>query len=147
MSDFSIPSKRHDFSALCKQCEAEVDTAAKAAAEVAAQTIEPVETQPVSVGIHDVDVKPRGNFSTLGELRDIPEHFPKVVELFRRTLDSCYNGIDINLRQYKPSMVSDEHTAILRAMIEQSYKETLEVFDEFMTRTYANRTIQKNEEE
>ena len=143
VADFNIPSKHRAFSALCKQCEAEVAATAKEAERVAVATDEPVLI--VTAAERTVET-PRGHFSTLGELRDIPEHFPKVAELFRRTLDACYNGVDINLRQYKPSMVSEENTAALRAMIVSSFEETLEVFDSFITRTYGNRTAEKNEE-
>lgn len=136
VADFNIPSKHRAFSALCKQCEAEVAATAKEAERVASSTSEPAVTMPVPEATEAHKLK--RNFSTLGELRDLPEYFPKVAELFRRTLDSCYNGIDINLRQYKPSMVSEENTACLRAMIVSSFEETLEVFDSFIARTYGD---------
>ena len=41
---FSIPSNRHGFSSLCKDCEKEISAAAKAAAEVASATTAKVET-------------------------------------------------------------------------------------------------------
>lgn len=141
ITEFSIPSNRRGFSSICKDCTAEIKNAAKLAVEAAAAPLDSVEDEPIPSKAEPVNTvtyepKPHGNFSTLGELRDTPEHFPKVAELFRRTLDSCYNGIDINLRQYKPSMVNEENTKTLRAMIEASFMETLEVFDNYIAVNY-----------
>ena len=61
-----------------------------------------------------------------------------MVEIFRRTLDSCVNGIDYDQRQYKPSMVSAAHTAYLRGMIETAYQETLALFDDFIADNYGD---------
>lgn len=139
MSEFDIPSHNKGFTSICKSCEARSEQAAKDARAVSRTTTEPVVTLPVSEIDSETDAKPHGNFSTLGELRDTPEHFPKVIEIFRRTLDCCVNGIDYDQRQYKPSMVSAEHTAQLRGMIDEAYAETRAIFDRFIADTYGDR--------
>lgn len=48
VSAFSIPSNRHGFSSLCRDCEKEISAAAKAAAEIASATTAKVETHPVN---------------------------------------------------------------------------------------------------
>lgn len=113
VSDFNIPSKRHDFSALCKKCEAEVDAAAKAAAEVAAHTTEPVETQPLP-GMAMYKGAP---IHVATPLPDEPDMFKHIMDLVKFAGDSFLANIKTAMRLYTGGMASETNNdAILELL-------------------------------
>ena len=128
VSDFNIPSNRHGFSALCKQCEAEVDAAAKAAAEVAAQTTEPVETQPVSsmamLDGHPIHVgKP---------LPDEPDMFKHVLDMLQLSASGYIANVKSAMKLYTNGMASEENDQALRLLLTQVGKQSLEIYNNRM---------------
>ncbi len=113
LTAFNIPSKRHDFSALCKQREAEVDATAKAAAEVATHTTAPVETQPVP-GMAMYKGAPI-HVST--PLPDEPDMFKHIVDLVKFAGDSFLANTKTAMRLYTGGMASEANDeAILQLL-------------------------------
>ena len=102
VSAFNIPSNRHGFSALCKQCEVEVEAAAKAAAEVASQTTAPVETQPVP-GMVMYKGAP---IHVTTPLPDEPDMFAHIVDLVKFAGDGFLANVKTAMRLYTGGMAS-----------------------------------------
>ena len=128
VTEFSIPSKCRDFSALCKQCEAEVESAAKAAAEVASQTTEPVETQPVSsmamLDGHPIHVgKP---------LPDEPDMFKHVLDMLQLSASGYIANVKSAMKLYTNGMASEENDHALRLLLTQIGKQSLEIYNNRM---------------
>lgn len=128
VSDFNIASNRHDFSSLCKQCEAEVNAAAKAAAGVAVQTTEPVETQPVSsmamLDGHPIHVgKP---------LPDEPDMFKHVLDMLRLSASGYIANVKSAMKLYTNGMASEDNDQALRLVLAQVAKQSLEIYDDRM---------------
>lgn len=128
VSAFNIPSNRHGFSALCKQCEAEVDAASKAAAEVASQTTEPVETQPVSsmamLDGHPIHVgKP---------LPDEPDMFKHVLDMLQLSASGYIANVKSAMKLYTNGMASEENDQALRLLLTQVGKQSLEIYNNRM---------------
>ena len=113
VSAFNIPSNCHGFSALCKQCETEVEAAAKAAAEVASQTTTPVETQPVP-GLVMYKGAP---IHVTTPLPDEPDMFAHIIDLVKFAGDSFLANIKTAMRLYTGGMTSESNNeAILELM-------------------------------
>lgn len=128
ITDFNIPSNRHGFSAMCKQCEAEVESAAKAAAEVASQTTEPVETQPVSsmamLDGHPIHVgKP---------LPDEPDMFKHVLDMLQLSASGYIANVKSAMKMYTNGMASEENDQALRLLLTQVGKQSLEIYNNRM---------------
>lgn len=114
VSDFNIPSNRHGFSALCKRCEAEVESAAKAAAEVAAHTTDPVETQPVP-GMAMYKGAP---IHVATPLPDEPDMFKHIMDLVKFAGDSFLANIKTAMRLYTGGMASDTNNESILQLLE-----------------------------
>lgn len=128
VSDFHIPSNRHGFSALCKQCESEVDKAAKAAAEVAAQTTEPVETQPMPAPISARDPCPiPGMVMYKGApihvrtaLPDEPGMFAHIIDLVQFASDAFLANIRTAMELYTSGMASEANTEAIINLLDNT---------------------------
>jgi len=112
MSEFSIPSNAHGFSPLCKDCEMEISSASKAAAEVASKTTAPVETQPIP-NITSMVMHKGHPIHVATDLPDTPDMFQTVAKLLKYTGEEYLLGITATLRRYTGSMVSDVNTEAL----------------------------------
>ncbi len=128
MASFSIPSNRRGFSALCKQCEAEVDAVVKAAAEVASQTTELVETQPVSsmamLDGHPIHVgKP---------LPDEPDMFKHVLDMLQLSASGYIANVKSALKLYTKGMASEANNQTLRLLLTQVSKQSHEIYNDRM---------------
>ena len=114
VSDFHIPSNRHGFSSLCKQCEAEISRAAKAAVEVAAQTTEPVETLavPSTVMYKGAPIHVRT------PLPDEPGMFEHIADLVKFAGDGFLANIETAMRLYTGGMASDANSEAIVALLD-----------------------------
>ena len=109
VADFNIPSNRHGFSSLCRQCEAEINRVAKAAAEVAAQTTGPVETQPVpGMVMHN-----GAPIHVATPLPDEPDMFAHIIDLVKFAGDNFLANIRTAMRLYTSGMASETNNEAL----------------------------------
>ena len=127
VTEFAIPSNRHGFSALCRDCEKEVAEASRQAAEAARRAQEPVETQPISsIGMH------KGHpIHVAVPLPDRPDMFPHVENHMRFIVENFLAGAKNAMKLYTPGMATPENTEILREILE-SVLGTVEAFDEYV---------------
>lgn len=114
MTDFNIPSNRLGFSTLCKQCETEINSAAKAAAEVASQTTEPVETQPVpGMVMHN-----GAPIHVTTPLPDEPGMFEHIIDLVKFAGNGFLANISTAMRLYTSGMASDTNSEALVELLD-----------------------------
>ena len=123
LSEFTLPSNRAGFSPLCKDCEREVDEAAKSAAKVAAETTEPVETYPVQgMALYN------GHPIHIGSVpEDKPEMFGQVLGL----LDFAVHGYLADVREamkwFGPNMRTPENVEQVEALIMNTCEDALKL--------------------
>ena len=135
LSEFTLPSNRAGFSPLCKDCEREVDEAAKSAAKVAAETTEPVETYPVQdMAIYN------GHPIHIGSVpEDKPEMFGQVLGL----LDFAVHGYLADVREamnwFGPNMRTPENVEQVEALIMNTCEEALKLLRANMKNTDENK--------
>lgn len=124
-SDFTIPTNRHGFSALCRACEKEVAEASRQAADAARKTQESVEVQSISsIGMH------KGHpIHVAAPLPDRPDMFPHVENHMRFIVENFLAGAQNAMKLYSSGMASPENTEILRGILE-SVLGAVEAFDE-----------------
>lgn len=145
VSDFHIPSNRHGFSALCKQCESEVDKAAKAAAEVAAQTTEPVETQPMPAPIPAPAPCPiSGMVMYKGApihvrtaLPDEPGMFEHIIDLVQFASDAFLANIKTAMELYTRGMASEANTEAIINLLDNTADTAEEMVDNRIKEMYS----------
>ena len=108
VSDFSIPSNRHGFSSLCKDCEKEINAAAKAAAEVASATTAKVETHPVN-GMAMFNGAP---IHVATPLPDEPDMLPHVMSTLETAAHSFLATVETSLRLMTRGIATPENLRI-----------------------------------
>ena len=114
ITDFNIPSNRLGFSTLCRQCETEINSAAKAAAEVASQTTAPVETQPVpGMVMHN-----GAPIHVTTPLPDEPGMFEHIIDLVKFAGNGFLANISTAMRLYTSGMVSDSNSEALVELLD-----------------------------
>jgi len=105
---FSIPSNRHGFSSLCKECEKEISAAAKAAAEVASATTAKVETHPVN-GMAMLNGAP---IHVATPLPDEPDMLPHVMSTLETAAHSFLATVETSLRLMTRGIATPENLRI-----------------------------------
>ena len=105
---FSIPSNRHGFSSLCKDCEKEISAAAKAAAEVASATTAKVETHPVN-GMAMLNGAP---IHVATPLPDEPDMLPHVMSTLETAAHSFLATVETSLRLMTRGIATPENLRI-----------------------------------
>lgn len=105
---FSIPSNRHGFSSLCKDCEKEINAAAKAAAEVASATTAKVETHPVN-GMTMLNGAP---IHVATPLPDEPDMLPHVMSTLETAAHSFLATVETSLRLMTRGIATPENLRI-----------------------------------
>ena len=105
---FSIPSNRHGFSSLCKDCEKEINAAAKAAAEVASATTAKVETHPVN-GMAMLNGAP---IHVATPLPDEPDMLPHVMSTLETAAHSFLATVETSLRLMTRGIATPENLRI-----------------------------------
>ena len=123
---FSMPSDRTSFSPLCKECEREVDEAAKMAAKVASETTEPVETYPVQgMAMY------KGHPIHIGS---VPEDKPEMFSQVQGLLDFAVHGYLADVREamkwFGPNMRTPENVEKVEALIMNTCESALKMLHE-----------------
>ena len=113
VADFSIPSNRHGFSSLCKDCEKEISPAAKAAAEVASTTTVKVETHPVN-GMAMLNGAPIHVATTLP---DEPEMIPHVMNTLETAAHAFLATVESTLRLMTKGIATPENLCIYEKVL------------------------------
>ena len=108
VAEFSIPSNRHGFSSLCKDCEKEISAAAKAAAEVASATTAKVETHPVN-GMAMLNGAP---IHVATPLPDEPDMLPHVMSTLETAAHSFLATVETSLRLMTRGIATPENLRI-----------------------------------
>lgn len=123
---FSMPSDRTSFSPLCKDCEREVEEAARSAAKVASETTEPVETYPVQgMAVY------KGHPIHIGS---VPEDKPEMFTQVKGLLDFAVHGYLADVREamkwFGPNMRTPDNVRQVEDMIRTTYESALSLLHE-----------------
>lgn len=123
LAAFSMPSDRTSFSPLCKDCEREVEEAAKSAAKVASETTEPVETYPVQgMAMY------KGHPIHIGS---VPEDKPEMFSQVQGLLDFAVHGFLADVREamkwFGPNMRTSENVEKVEALIMNTCESALKL--------------------
>ena len=123
---FSMPSDRTSFSPLCKDCEREVEEAARSAAKVASETTEPVETYPVQgMAVY------KGHPIHIGS---IPEDKPEMFTQVQGLLDFAVHGYLADVREamkwFGPNMRTPENMEKVETLIMNTCESALKLLHE-----------------
>ena len=122
-TEFTIPSNRNTPRPICKDCEAKAKQAAKEAEQKAAQPA------PRETGIQIKDGKTA--HVALG-LPDDPAMFDQVIDLFKHAQNAYLAAFESTLAQYQPSMISQEHSDTIRALIDYVADTTEDLLDQHL---------------
>lgn len=125
---FSIPSNRHGFSSLCKDCEKEISAAAKAAAEVASATTEKVETHPVN-GMAMLNGAP---IHVATPLPDEPEMMPHVMNTLRMAVNSFLATVGTSLHLITKDIATRENLRIYEAALLDAAERAHEMYHDYV---------------
>jgi len=125
---FSIPSNRHGFSSLCKDCEKEINAAAKAAAEVASATTEKVETHPVN-GMAILNGAP---IHVATPLPDEPEMMPHVMNTLRMAVNSFLATVGTSLHLITKDIATRENLRIYEAALLDAAERAHEMYHDYV---------------
>ena len=120
-SEFSIPSKSTEYRPICKECEAKAKQAAKEA-EIAASL--PVPPEVSGIGIKDGQTA----HISLG-LPDDPAMFEQMIALLQHAQDAYIASFKSTIAQYRPSMISEDHTNMIMEMIDNIANNTEEILN------------------
>lgn len=125
---FSIPSNRHGFSSLCKDCEKEISAAAKAAAEVASTTTAKVETHPVN-GMAMLNGAP---IHVVTPLPDTPEMMPHVINTLEMAVNSFLATVGTSLRLITKDIATRENLRIYEATLLDAAERAHEMYHDYV---------------
>lgn len=125
---FSIPSNRHGFSSLCKDCEKEISAAAKAAAEVASATTAKVETHPVN-GMAMLNGAP---IHVATPLPDTPEMMPHVINTLEMAVNSFLATVGTSLRLITKDIATRENLRIYEATLLDAAERAHEMYHDYV---------------
>ena len=128
MAEFSIPSNRHGFSSLCKECEKEISAAAKAAAEVASATTAKVETHPVN-GMAMLNGAP---IHIATPLPDEPEMMPHVMNTLGMAVNSFLATVGTSLRLITKDIATKENLRIYEAALLDAADRAHEMYNDYV---------------
>ena len=123
---FAVPSNRHGFSSVCRECEKEISAASKSAAEAVASN--PAEPCPIpGMVMHN-----GAPIHVERPLPDTPEMFRYVADLVKSCCDSYVIGLTSAMRRYSSGMGSEEHNAQILEMVRQTNAQVLTILNERM---------------
>ena len=122
-SDFNIPSNSTAYSTVCKECEAKAAQEGKSRQR--AELPGPVDV--TGIGIRDGKT---AHIST--GLPDDPTMFECVIDLLRHAQKAFLAAFASTLNQYHPSMISDEHSNMIRQLIREVAYTTEEMLDKHL---------------
>ena len=125
VASFSIPSNRHGFSSLCKDCEKEISAAAKAAAEVASATTAKVETHPVN-GMAMLNGAP---IHVVTPLPDEPEMMPHVMNALEAAISPFLATVGTTLRMMTKGIATKENLRIYEDALLDATERAHEMFN------------------
>ena len=125
---FSIPSNRHGFSSLCKDCEKEISAAAKAAAEVASATTAKVETHPVN-GMAMLNGAP---IHVATPLPDEPDMLPHVMSTLETAAHSFLATVETSLRLMTRGIATPENLRIYEEALLSIADQAHELFKNYV---------------
>ena len=120
-SDFRLPSNRKNVRPICKECETKAKQAAKEA-EIAASL--PVPPEVSGIGIKDGQTA----HISLG-LPDDPAMFEQMIALLQHAQDAYIASFRSTIAQYRPSMISEDHTNMIMEMIDNIANDTEEILN------------------
>ena len=123
---FAVPSNRHGFSSVCRECEKEISAASKNAAEAVASN--PAEPCPIpGMVMHN-----GAPIHVERPLPDTPEMFRYVADLVKSCCDSYVIGLTSAMRRYSSGMGSEEHDAQILELVRQTNAQVLTILNERM---------------
>lgn len=123
---FAVPSNRHGFSSVCRECEKEISAASKSAAEAA--TSNPAEPCPIPGMV----MRNGAPIHVERPLPDTPEMFRYVADLVKSCCDSYVIGLASAMRRYSGGMGSQEHNAQILEMVRRTNAQVLTILNERM---------------
>ena len=123
---FAVPSNRHGFSSVCRECEKEISAASKSAAEAA--TSNPAEPCPIPGMV----MRNGAPIHVERPLPDTPEMFRYVADLVKSCCDSYVIGLTSAMRRYSGGMGSEEHDAQILEMVRRTNAQVLTILNERM---------------
>ena len=123
---FAVPSNRHGFSPICRECEKEISAASKSSAETS--TSNPAEPCPIpGMVMHN-----GAPIHVETALPDTPEMFCYVADLVKSCCDSYVIGLTSAMRRYSSGMGSEEHDAQILELVRQTNAQVLTILNERM---------------
>jgi len=125
---FSIPSNRHGFSSLCKDCEKEINAAAKAAAEVASATTAKVETHPIN-GMAMLNGAP---IHVATPLPDEPEMMPHVMSTLEVAVHAFHATVRTSMRLMTKGIATKENLRIFKDALFDATEYVHEMFNDYV---------------
>lgn len=125
---FAIPSNRHGFSSLCKDCGKEISAAAKAAAEVASATTAKVETHPVN-GMAMLNGAP---IHVATPLLDEPEMMSHVMNTLDMAVHSFLANVGTSLRLLTKGIATEENLRIYESALLDATVRVREMFNDYV---------------
>ena len=132
LSAFSIPSNRHSFSSVCRDCEKEISAVAKSAAEAAAKPADIAASSEPPCPIPGMVMHNGAPIHVERPLPDTPEMFRYVADLVKSCCDSYVIGLTSAMRRYSSGMGSDEHDAQILELVRQTNAQVLTILNERM---------------
>ena len=123
---FAVPSNRHGFSPICRECEKEISAASKSSAETAT----PTPAAPCS--IPGMVMHNGAPIHVETALPDTPEMFCYVADLVKSCCDSYVIGLTSAMRRYSSGMGSEEHDAQILELVRQTNAQVLTILNERM---------------
>ena len=123
---FAVPSNRHGFSSVCRECEKEISAASRSAAETA--TSNPAASCPIpGMVMHN-----GAPIHVETALPDTPEMFCYVADLVKSCCDSYVIGLTSAMRRYSSGMGSKEHDAQILEMVRRTNAQVLTIMNKRM---------------
>lgn len=123
---FAVPSNRHGFSSVCRECEKEISAATSSKTEVAAST--PAAPCPIpGMVMHN-----GAPIHVETALPDTPEMFCYVADLVKSCCDSYVIGLTSAMRRYSSGMGSEEHDAQILELVRQTNAQVMTILNERM---------------
>ena len=132
LSAFSIPSNRHSFSSVCRDCEKEISAVAKSAAEAAAKPADIAASSEPPCPIPGMVMHNGAPIHVETALPDTPEMFCYVADLVKSCCDSYVIGLTSAMRRYSSGMGSEEHDAQILELVRQTNAQVLTILNERM---------------
>ena len=126
ITDFAIPSNRHGFSPICRECEKEISAATSSKTEAAASP--PAAPCPIPGMV----MRNGAPIHVETALPDTPEMFCYVADLVKSCCDSYVIGLTSAMRRYSSGMGSEEHDAQILELVRQTNEQVLTILNERM---------------